>query len=308
MGLMRYVARTPIASELTISHNEDLETELVTDKWNNWVFQISSSPRFVSEEKAKRFSINNSIEISRITPDFKIEIEMDQSFNRRKYIDDEEGEAVYIKTDESLDMLFVKSLGEHWSAGINWDLNASTEENLDFNTEIMPAIEYDLFPYSEATRRQLRFLYSAGYEYNDYIDTTSYFKTTENFLKHRLRIAYQVQQKWGSINISMSETNFFNDMSRNILSLSGNVRLRILKGLSLSVNGSVSYNNYQPSLPKGELTEAEILLQLKQQRSAYFVQGGISLTYTFGSIYNNVVNPRFGNGGGGGGGVGMYFN
>jgi len=70
----------------------------------------------------------------------------------------------------------------------------------------------------------------------------------------------------------------------------------VLKGLSLSVNGSVSYNNFQPNLRKGEISEADRLLQLKQLASSYFVQGGVSLSYTFGSIYNNVVNPRFGSG------------
>ncbi|MBA4321897.1 MAG: hypothetical protein C0408_03670 [Odoribacter sp.] len=301
MGLMRFVAKTPVFNEIEITHNSDLEQEQVVDRWNNWVFELSSSPRYTAQESAKRLQFENSLNISRITPDFKLEIEVDQSINRRRYID-EESDTTYIKTDNTLDMLFVKSLGDHWAAGLKWDNGTSTEENYYFNTSFMPSVEYNFFPYSEATHRQLRILYSIGYAHSRYIDSTIYDKVRETFFLHELRIAYQVQQKWGSINISLSETNLLTDLSKNGIELNANLRLRIIKGLSLSLNGGISYNNYQPNLRKGEISEADRLLQLKQLASSYFVQGGLSLTYTFGSIYNNVVNPRFGNGGGGGGG------
>jgi hypothetical protein len=39
---------------------------------------------------------------------------------------------------------------------------------------------------------------------------------------------------------------------------------------------------------------------LNENDQLNMAQGGLSLTYTFGSIYNKIVNPRFGNGGSGG--------
>jgi hypothetical protein len=48
---------------------------------------------------------------------------------------------------------------------------------------------------------------------------------------------------------------------------------------------------------KGEASEADILLQLQELETSYHLEGELGLTYTFGSIYNNIVNPRFGNGG-----------
>lgn len=296
MGLMRYVARTPLASEIRISHNPGLAAEEVEDRWRNWVFEISSSPWYFAEETAKRLQVWNSVNISKITPDLKLDIDLDQSSNKRRFIDDSI-DTTYVKSSNSLDVLIVKSLGDHWSAGIMWDNGTSSEANYNFYTEIMPAIEYDLFPYSEATHKQLRILYSIGYMYSNYIDSTVYDKIYDNFFKHELRIAYQIQEKWGSINISLTESNILTDPSKNAINLYGNLRLRILKGLSLSLNGGVSYNNFQPNLRKGEISEADRLLQLKQLASSYSVRGGASLSYTFGSIYNNVVNPRFGNGG-----------
>jgi hypothetical protein len=72
--------------------------------------------------------------------------------------------------------------------------------------------------------------------------------------------------------------------------------------LSLQVSGSVAYINDQINLKKGGISEADRLLELRELSTQYRIQGGIGLTYTFGSIYNNVVNPRFGFGGGGVGG------
>jgi hypothetical protein len=308
MGLMRYVARTNVYNEVVISNNSEVEKVEVIDKWNNWVFELQTSPRFNAEESYNRLFFSNSVQISKITPDIKLEMEFDMNNNKQKFIEDGV-ETVYLRTERRINNLFVKSLNEHWSAGLLWDLGASTNENYKFNTEFLPSIEYDIFPYSEATHRQFRFLYSVGYQYSSYIDSTILNQTSEGLYKHELRMAYQVQKKWGSANISLTGSNYFHDFSKNKIELFGFMRLRIVKGLSLSVNGGVAYINDQLNLAKGDLSEAERLLRLKEQATNFSIQGGVSLTYTFGSIYNNIVNPRFGNGGGGnggGGGGGMF--
>jgi hypothetical protein len=298
MGLMRYVAHTPVFSQIKIGSDIELEQEEVVDRWNYWVFELQTSPRFNAEESYHRLYLGNSININRITPEFKLEIGTYQSNNTQQFIED--GVTTeYVRRERYIDNLFVKSLGSHWSAGLKWDLGSSTSENYDFNTQFLPSIEYDIFPYSVATHRQFRFLYSIGYQYSNYIDTTIYNLKRENLFLQELSIAYQVQEKWGSINVSLSGSNYFHDLSKNKIELFGFMRLRIIKGLSLSVNGGIAYINDQLNLSGSDLSEAERLLRLKEQATNFSIQGGVSLTYTFGSIYNNVVNPRFGNGGGG---------
>ena len=299
MGLMRYVARTPLFSEIEIKNNSELKQEEVTDNWNNWVFELQTSPRFNAEESYNRLFFSNSINITKITPDMKLEVELDQNNNRQRFIEDSV-ETEYTRNRKSADILFVKSLGSHWSAGLKWDIGSSTSENYKFNTEFLPSVEYDIYPYEEATHRQFRVLYSFGYQYSNYIDTTILNKISEGLFKQEVRVAYQVQQKWGSVNVSLTGSNYFHDLSKNKLELDGFIRMRILKGLSLSVNGGIAYINDQLNLRGDDLTEAEKLLRLKEQATNFSIQGGVSLTYTFGSIYNNVVNPRFGNGRGGG--------
>jgi hypothetical protein len=295
MGLMRYVARTPIHKEVSIQHTGRIVEEQVSDKWNDWVFEIETRPRYESEESRKEFSFENSFSINKITPDWKIEIDFDHELRRTKYLY-EDSTHVKDKTEIQLENLVVKSLGEHWSTGARIDLLTSSFSNIKFQSNILPSVEYNLFPYSESTHHQLRFLYGIGASLNQYNDTTVYRKIEENLGYHQLQIAYQIQEKWGSINLSIEGSNYLHDFTKNRIELDGSISVRIVKGLSFSIRGSIARIRDQLSLVGEELSEADILLQLQEMESAYNVDGGLSLTYTFGSIFNNVVNPRFGNG------------
>jgi hypothetical protein len=88
-------------------------------------------------------------------------------------------------------------------------------------------------------------------------------------------------------------SNYFHDFSKNRIQLNSSLNIRIFKGLSVEIEGGVAHINDQLNLKKGGITEAERLLRLRELATKYRIDGGIELTYTFGSIYNNVVNPRF---------------
>ena len=300
IGLMKYVARTPLINEIEIIHNNDLEQAEVIDSWNYWVFELSTEPQYEAEEANKRLELRNSINISKITQEIKFEIEMDQFYNRERFIEnvntDSSSTETYVTNTRGMNLLFVKSLGEHWSAGLKFDIGSSTRENYGIKTDFLPSVEYDIFPYSESTHRQLRILYSAGYQYNRYLDTTIYNYMKEGLYLQMLNIALQIQKKWGSINMALVGTNYFHDFSKNRLELNSSVNIRLFKGLSLSINGGIAHINDQLNLKKGDISEAERLLQLRELATKYRIQGGIELTYTFGSIYNNIVNPRFSSG------------
>lgn len=295
MGIMPYVAKTPLYSEVLIEPTERVEQVVVEDRWNNWVFELEAEPDFEGEESYKELELGSSVSASRITHEWKLELDFDHRYTRTKYTYDD---TLYTneKSYSGLDLLVVKSLGEHWSGGLRSELLSSSYTNTDLELDILPSVEYNVFPYSKSTHRQLRFLYGIGSSYRIYNDTTIYNKLEELLWEQQLEIAYQVQEKWGSINVSLRGSNFFHDFSKNRLELAGFISIRIFKGLSLRVRGGAARINDQLSLVKGEASEADILLQLQELETSYHLEGGLGLTYTFGSIYNNIVNPRFGNG------------
>ncbi len=317
IGLMRYVAKTPIKNNVVISYQGERqeEPEQVADKWDYWVFELQTSPDFSLEKSQEQYSWRNSVSIDRVTPELKFQNSFGQNYDKNIYIrdmyDQESGEMEEMRIEAvrrswNFSNLTAKSLTDHWSVGAKAEVSSSSFSNLDLQVRVSPAIEYDIFPYSQSNQKQLRVLYGLGYVYNDYIDTTVYDKMYERLFEQTLDIALQFQQRWGSANISLGASSYLNDFEKNRVELDGFIRVRLLKGLSLNINGSVAFIHNQIELAKGDRSDEDVYLRLKELETNYRYEGGIGITYTFGSIYNNIVNPRFGNGGGFSGGMGGY--
>ncbi|MFC2119407.1 hypothetical protein ACFLSY_12270, partial [Bacteroidota bacterium] len=264
------------------------------DKWNSWVFKIDGAVEFKYEDSYNNHELKGSYSASKITPEWRIDFNGRGEYNVSNYtLSDGE---IYRNERTSYEMksLVVKSFSDHLSAGAWAEVEHSTYSNNQISYSFFPAIEYNLFPYHESTRRQLRFLYGSGYKLINYLDTTLYDKIKENLLQQRLTIAYEVRQPWGSITTSLKANSYWHDMSKYSLSFNTWISWRIYKGLSLRISGTASLIRDQLNLSKSDATEEEILLRRRQLATNFKYSGNIGLSYTFGSIYNNVVNPRFG--------------
>jgi hypothetical protein len=202
--------------------------------------------------------------------------------------------------------LYVFSLGEHWSVGGFLSLNYSTYSNISLGLSVHPAVEYNVFPYSQSTRRQLRFLYKIGYNLDKYFEETIYDKMEDRTLSQTLSATFDFTQPWGNVEITLEGSNYLHDFSYNRFKLSANLSIRLLKGLSLTVDGRYSAMHDQLALRKGSAALEEVLLRRTELASNYSYQARIGLSYSFGSVYSNVVNPRFGSGYGAGGGSYYY--
>lgn len=75
--------------------------------------------------------------------------------------------------------------------------------------------------------------------------------------------------------------------------MNGDVEWRVYRGLSLSFNARAAIIRDDRAVLKGDASVEEVLLQLRKLSSTYSFQAGFGISYSFGSIYNNVVNPRF---------------
>jgi hypothetical protein len=298
LGLMRYIAKTPLAEYISISFSEQIATTVSTDKWDSWVFKASLSGWFNGQQTYTSNNLYSSFTANRVTEEWKINLRARYSYGIEKFeIEDETGisNVTSETTSKSVNALVVKSISDHWSYGGSVYLGASTYNNLDRSISAQPGIEYDIFPYSQSTRKQLRFLYSIGYNYFNYIDTTIFNKTEEGHTQHSINVAYAVLQKWGHIDVSSEYSNYLYNWSKNNVSFYGNVSLRVLKGLSLNFSGGASILHDQLGLAKTGATTEEILLKQKELATQFHYWGSFGVSYTFGSMYNNVVNPRFGN-------------
>mgnify|MGYP000333047977 CR=1 FL=1 len=293
MGLVRYVAKTPLADQISISFRRQARPTPVEDRWDNWVFNIELNSFLRGEKANKSIRLHGSLSANRITPDLKIRSSLYASYNESKF-ELEDSTISSLSRNQGLWGLAVKSIDDHFSAGISWSVYSSTYDNTKLAFSLAPAIEYNLFPYSESTRRELRFLYRVGYRSSRYNEETIFDKTSEILFNEVLSVTLEVKQTWGSVSATLEGSHYFHDFSKNRLQLSSNLSLHLFKGLSLRLSGRISMIHDQLSLPKREATPEEVLLRRTQLATQYKYRGSVGLSYTFGSIYKNVVNPRFG--------------
>ena len=299
IGLASYAAKTPIASRIRVSYSEKAEQKAIEDKWNSWIFSVGGNTRFSGQKSYKSTSLSGSFSASRITEDFKISMSVSASHSKNDFIyEDETIESIQKRMN--FNGLFVKSISDHWSVGAFIRADSSTYENIKYSINAAPAIEFNLYPYSESTRRQFRFLYRFGFKSNNYREETIYDKTSDNLWNQSLSATFDIKEKWGSISTTLSGSNYFHDFSKNRFNIFSILNIRIIKGLSFFAIGSGARIRDQLSLPKGEASLEDVLLKLTQLETSYSYFFIVGISFTFGSIFTNVVNPRFGSSGSGG--------
>ncbi len=296
MGLVRYVSKTPLSEYLSINYLQKTVTNKVVDKWNYWVFNMNANTLLNGEESRKEFSIRGSLSADRVTPDWKTSLNASTDYSRRDYETDESDISSY-RRSQNFQGLIVKSISKHLSTGFYGSAQSSIYLNNRFSYNVAPAIEYNVFPYSEYTYREFRFLYKAGFTDIRYYEESIFNKIQEYLFDESLSATLELKEKWGSITTTLEGSHYFHDFSKNRLRLNCNINLRLFEGLSIDIRGMASMIHDQLSLPKEGATEEEVLLNQRQLSTQYDFFFLIGLRYTFGSIYSNVVNPRFGGNG-----------
>ncbi len=310
-GLVRYLVRTSAAPRLQVSlsrppgSGSTTQTAPKNDPWHAWVFRIGANGYTSGEKTYKSLSSFTNLSASRTTEEWKNSVSLYGSYDESKttfdFFDDagvpQTERFTTIQRNWGASTEHVMSLTGHLSAGIDASLGSNSFTNQKHYARIAPAVEWDLYPYAEATRRQLRVLYGVGVNYFAYEDTTIFFRIRETLPTNYLNVSYSSRQPWGSANLSANHNRYLNDGSKNNTRVSGSMNVRVFRGLNVNFGGGYSWIHDQLYLRKGEREQSEVLLRQQQLFTAFRYNLNAGLSYTFGSIFNNVVNPRFGGGG-----------
>jgi hypothetical protein len=296
LGLLNYVAADGLPAHLGISVRlERGEGQApATDQWNHWVFSLRGSASFQGEESSRQTELGASVSADRITPSWKITLGTEVDHETEEFDLDEDDPVKVRRRERDFNWLVVKALGEHWSIGAAGDVESSTFENIKLSVSGAPAVEYNVFPYSAYTRRQLRALYSIGAEARRYHEPTLFGKTEETLPTHELSLTFEQRERWGSLEARTEWSQYLHDLDKSRLEIEAEIALRLTRGLSVGVELNASRIRDQLSLPARGASPEEILLRIRRLQSGYEYNVGMSLTYSFGSIFSSVINPRFG--------------
>jgi hypothetical protein len=296
-GLLRFLTREVVPPGLSIDvklGSEQQRPAITGDRWNNWVFSMQGLASFNGEESSRSHEFGASISADRITPNWKITLGSDIDHETEEFDLDEDDPVKVERRERDFNWLAVKALGEHWSIGAQGEIESSTFDNTRLAVAAAPAVEFNFFPYSMYTRRQLRALYAIGVSRFQYYEETLYGKLEETLPAHQLSLTLEQRERWGSLEASLEWSQYLQDLSKSRLEASGEVSLRLARGLSVASEVNASRIRDQLSIPARGATDEEVLLRLRRLQSGYEYSLSVSLTYTFGSIFSSIVNPRFG--------------
>jgi len=109
---------------------------------------------------------------------------------------------------------------------------------------------------------------------------------------HSLDFELEMTQPWGQIDFDLEARQYPTLKNAYSLKLDMDFSVRFSSAFSFFINSRFKKIHDQIYLPLGDLTIDEILLRRKQLATTYDIRYRVGVRFTFGSIYNNVVNQR----------------
>ncbi len=294
LGLLNYLLESDQADQIEFSLSTENESEKEmspNDPWRNWIFEVYGEGEFEKESRTTDIDLEFGFEGDRVTEDWRFRIDAELQYSENRFKEDEETTTSLRKRNYVRGSV-VRSLSNHWSAGVFGEVTHSSYNNLQLSYKFQPAIEYNIFPYEEVLRREITFDYRIGYLFNDYIEQTIYGKNEEHLWNHSLNIKFEFRQPWGDISTNLSGSAYLHDFSKKRMRLRSNIAVRIFKGFAVRISSNLELIRDQINLPAGDTSLEDILLQQRQIATDFVVSTSLGLSYTFGSSFNNIINTR----------------
>lgn len=296
-GFASFILQTPLGAHFSINYMHDEVNELVQvkDPWNYWVFQgYLGSIRFDLESNQSDFDSRWGFFADRVTEEWKLRFRPYFNYGKRTIQPSKsEEQVVSEQRRHGIDSYIIKSLTNHWSAGLIADYITDNSRNIRHHLGISPGIEFNIFPYRESVRKAITFRYLVGYQIYDYFEQTIYDKSREKLFNHQFRGDVNIQQPWGSIETGFAGSQYLQEMKHYRAEFYGQTSVRLFEGFALSFQIEYEVIRDQLSLPKGEASLEDVLLKQRELSTDFSFSSSIAVTYTFGSQFANVVNTRF---------------
>lgn len=298
LGLVRYVLETPLADQLEVRFRENQDRPASTvraedDPWNFWVYRARARASLSGEDRRDNQSYSGSITARRTTEEWRTSLGVNGAYNESSFVFDDGSQFDDVARDVGAGGQVIKTVSEHWGVGAGASARQSTFLNLDLSYRAAGAVEYNLFPYSESSERELTFTYFLGLSQLEFEEMTLFGVAEDTVADQGAIVSFDMEQPWGETGVDFEMAHFLDDTDKYRAVLRGRIEYRIFRGLSVNLSGSASLVRDQIFLPATGASDEDILLARRALDTDSRFHVGFGLTYTFGSIYNNIVNSRF---------------
>ena len=298
IGLAPFALRLPGGERFSVQYtapaNESAAPALssLKDPWDFWVYRMRANGGGNAESRSSSYEVNTNVNASRVTEDLKVSFNAGQQYRDSRFTLSDGSERRFSLRSADASARIVKSIDDHWSIGTRAGTAFSEFSNTQASASLDLSAEYNWYRWAEATSRQLVALVAVGGRYNDYFETSIYGRNSEVLPVGLVVVAGESRQVWGTIDAQARYTRYLHDTKTYSMNFTGRTNFRLSRGLSLELRGDAAKVNDQLYLPRGDATNDEVLTRQRALATAYRLSGSVGLSFTFGSIYNTVVNPR----------------
>ncbi len=294
IGLVPFLVKTTLAESMEVNiekRQSSAQTLPASTFWSNFIYELGGRFEFDSEAARKKTEFRFNLDIDNVSPEWRTRIRSFFHYIEQNITTNDETVTSIRKRNYNA-ISTVKSVNNNISAGLFSSYYIDNFRNLESSLWLAPALEYSFFSYDDVPSREFTVAYRIGYVKQDYLEETIYGQLEEGLYRHMLDIDLRMRRPWGSVFAGISGSNYLDDWSKNRVSFNGNLSFRVFKGLSVQFGGNYEIINDQISLAKGEATLEDIALSVRQAATNFESGMNVGINYTFGALYNNVINTR----------------
>ena len=297
LGLASDAARFAGTELFTVAYaapelEADASSAVNSDRWNLWVYRARLSGNGSAESRSKDYELSGSFSATRVTDLWKLTFDARNEYESQSFTLSDGSDRQFVLRSIDVNSRVVRSISPHWSVGTRVSAGLSEFRNQDAFAAVDVSAEYNVFPWAEATSRQLVGILALGSRFYDYREITIFDRVSEHRPVARAIIAGESRQPWGTLDGSLRYTQFLHDAERYNVSFYARTEFRLTRGLSLDLSAQAAKVQDQLYLPRGEASDDEVLTRQRALATAYRLRASVGISFTFGSIYNNIVNPR----------------
>ena len=293
LGLVRYAADTSAADRIDVVTSAALAPTRGRDAWNYWVFRSTIRGTFSQEESNGSRLLGGSFSVDRTTDESKFVLAVNGEYSADSFRMTDLPSRTATRRTFAATTLAVKTVGSRWATGLKTMAGNSSYLNQDLAIRVAPGIEFNVFPYAEATRRRLTVQYTAGPNRFRYLTRTVFDAISETRVDETLLTTLDLTQPWGSISTAVEGSHYFSAAALYRVVAFGQADVRVYKGLSVNLMVTGARIHDQVYLPKEQVTIEDVLVRARQFATSHRFLALIGFTYSFGSVANTTVNPRF---------------
>jgi hypothetical protein len=284
---------TDVSTALTSPGDQTSVAAQIDDPWNYWTFRVGLTGNLSSTQTRSSHRLNLNLGADRITADWKFTLASSGSVLREE-IELSGGRIIQNDRDAwNVSTIIVRSVSPHLSTGFDVSGGKEQDNNREGQYAINPAVEWNYYPYDEASRRQLLVHYGAGFEHNNYEEQTIFGVMRETVPFHRFGVQYSAVETWGQATVNVDASQYLHASGLYNYGARGNLSFRVLRGLDLTLNATAQRIADQINISASELSDEEILLGREALPTSYSYQGSLGFNYRWGSSFANIVNARF---------------